>query len=52
MAGIKSADIVDVPLTVAELELIERALRLVENFGLVDDEGPARDLLRDLEAIG
>ncbi|MFB7919383.1 hypothetical protein [Streptomyces sp. NPDC056061] len=49
MAKIKSTGTVDVELTIAELELIRRALGLVNNFGMVDDERPARALLADLE---
>jgi hypothetical protein len=50
MAQIKSTGTVDVELTLAELELIRRALRLVNNFGEIDDMGPANELLADLEA--
>lgn len=49
MAQIKSTGTVDVELTLAELELIRRALKLVDHFGTTDDERPARALLADLE---
>ncbi|WNI28635.1 hypothetical protein [Streptomyces sp. ITFR-6] len=49
MAVIKSTGTVDVELTLAELELIRRSLRLIDNYGLTDDERPARALLADLE---
>lgn len=49
MAQIKSTGTVDVELTFAELELIRRALQLVNNYGSVDDDRPARTLLADLE---
>ncbi|MCM2391736.1 hypothetical protein [Streptomyces albipurpureus] len=52
MAKIKSTGTVDVELTFAELELIRRALGLVQNFGSVDDEWPARELLGDLSKVG
>lgn len=45
MAKIKSTGTVDVELTLAELEL-------VNNFGMVDDERPARSLLADLSDLG
>ncbi|WP_327379420.1 hypothetical protein [Streptomyces sp. NBC_01212] len=50
MAQIKSTGTVDVELTFAELELIRRALRLVDCYGTPEDEGPACTLLDDLEA--
>ncbi|WP_199806510.1 hypothetical protein [Streptomyces sp. NRRL F-5630] len=50
MAVIKSVGKVDVELALSELELIRRALRLVKEFGEVEDWEPARDLLADLEA--
>lgn len=40
-----------VELSYPELELIRRALRLVRDFGEVDDWDPARDLLTDLEEV-
>lgn len=46
MAKVKS---MSVELTVLELALVVRALRLVENYGLVGDEEPARRLVVDLE---
>ncbi|MEV7425180.1 hypothetical protein [Streptomyces sp. NPDC091212] len=49
MAKIKSTGTVDVELTVAELELIRRALWSHINYGSQDDESPARTLLADLE---
>ncbi|MGW1547496.1 hypothetical protein [Streptomyces sp. NPDC002346] len=49
MAQIKSTGTVVVELTLAELELIRRALALVNNYGSTDDERPARALLADLE---
>lgn len=51
MAKVKSVGTVDVELTVAELELVRRALGLVNHFGRPDDEHPARDLLTDLETM-
>ena len=51
MAKILTTSQVDVTLTVAELELIRRALGLVRNFGDVDDEEAARDLLADLSVM-
>lgn len=50
MATIKSTGTVDVEVTYAELELLRRALRLVKDFGDVDDWDAARDLLADLGA--
>ncbi|GAA3018557.1 hypothetical protein [Streptomyces fulvorobeus] len=50
MAQIKSTGTVDIELTFAELELVRRALGLVNNYGPVDDMDPARALLADLEA--
>lgn len=52
MAKIKTTGTVDVELTLAELELIRRALELVNNFGMFDDERPARALLADLSDLG
>ncbi|MFF6928337.1 hypothetical protein [Streptomyces californicus] len=52
MAKIKSTGTVDVELTLAELELIRRALGLVNSFGMVDDERPALALLADLSDLG
>ncbi|MER5501350.1 hypothetical protein ABT096_29675 [Streptomyces sp. NPDC002561] len=52
MAKIKSTGTVDVELTIAELELIRRALRLVRNLGEPDDDRPALSLLADLEVTG
>jgi hypothetical protein len=51
VAEIKSAGVVDVTLTVAELELIRRALGLVRSFGDCDDERPAVELLADLSVM-
>lgn len=51
MAEIKNVGTVDVTLTIAELELIRRALRLVIPHGPVEDEDPARDLLADLSVM-
>lgn len=51
MAQIKSAGTVEVVLTIAELELVRRALGLVRNFGDGDDEYPARALLADLAVL-
>lgn len=50
MARIKTVGSVDVTLTIAELELIRRALHLVCNFGDADDS-PSRDLLADLSVM-
>ncbi|WP_327712403.1 hypothetical protein OG912_32285 [Streptomyces sp. NBC_00464] len=50
MAVIKSTGTVDVELTLAELELIRRALGLVYNFGATNDMDDALALLADLEA--
>jgi hypothetical protein len=51
MAEIKSVGTVDVTLTVAELELIRRGLRLVKTFGDSEDFDPAADLLADLSVM-
>ena len=51
MAHIKTAGTVDVALTIGELELIRRALGLVRNFGDMDDESPAHQLLADLSVM-
>jgi hypothetical protein len=51
MAQIKSAGTVVVELSISELELVRRSLKLVDNFGLVDDEQPARELLADLSEV-
>lgn len=48
MAQIKSAGSVVVELSMAELEVVRRALVLVDNFGPVADMDPARELLGDL----
>ncbi|MFE7624269.1 hypothetical protein [Streptomyces sp. NPDC057509] len=52
MAQIKSTGTVDVELTLAELELIRRALRLVNDFGDMSDWDAAPALLADLEVTG
>ncbi|WP_198540777.1 hypothetical protein [Streptomyces sp. NTK 937] len=49
MAKIKSTGTVDVELTLAELELIRRALGLVRDFGDMADWDPATALRADLE---
>jgi hypothetical protein len=51
VAKVKSIGTVDVELTVTELSLIRRALKLVHNFGGNDDMDPARDLLADLASV-
>ena len=51
MAQIKSAGTVVVELSLPELELVRRALKRVDNFGLVDDERPALNLLADLSEV-
>ncbi|MFI7096405.1 hypothetical protein [Streptomyces lydicus] len=51
MATITGTGTVDVELTVREVDLIRRALRLVEPYGDVDDWERARDLLADLEGV-
>ncbi|MFE5159127.1 hypothetical protein ACFY1A_17050 [Streptomyces sp. NPDC001520] len=51
MAKLKTIGTVDVELSFPELELVRRALRLVENFGNVNDWDEARDLLADLEEV-
>ncbi|MFI8084340.1 hypothetical protein ACIF6L_26500 [Kitasatospora sp. NPDC086009] len=50
MATIKPPDHVTVEVTTAELALVRRALRLVRDFGDVDDWDGASALLTDLEA--
>ncbi|MFI6444694.1 hypothetical protein [Kitasatospora sp. NPDC050543] len=47
MAKIKEIGTVTVELTVAELDIVRRALHLVE----MDDDRPARDLLADLSQM-
>ena len=49
MATIKAPESVTVELTRAELALVRRALRLVKDFGTVDDWDGALNLLADLE---
>lgn len=49
MAQIKPAGTVDVELTLAELELIRRGLQSLIDYGMQDDDRPARELLADLE---
>jgi hypothetical protein len=51
MAQIKSAGIVVVELSLPELELVRRALKLVDDFGVGDDWEPARELLADLSEV-
>lgn len=51
MAHIKTAGHVDVALTIGELELIRRALKLVNHFGDPYDTDPARVLLADLSVM-
>lgn len=52
MASLKRPDSVEVALSGEELALILRALRLVDNFGLVDDMDAAIALLADLNMEG
>lgn len=52
MAHVKSAGSVVVELSLRELELVRRALELVNNYGTVSDERPARALLADLADVG
>lgn len=52
MAEIKNVGTVDVTLTIAELELIRRVLRMAKDgYGTADDMDPARDLLADLSVM-
>ena len=51
MAKLKAPETVTVELTTAELSLIRVALKLVKDFGDVDDWDAAGDLLADL-AVG
>lgn len=51
MAEIKNVGTVDVTLTIAELELIRRALRVVPNSDAYADSDDARALLADLSVM-
>lgn len=51
MAQIKSTGTVEVELTAAELALVRRSLRLVRNFGEVEDWDEAENLLADLDVV-
>ncbi|MCY0926246.1 hypothetical protein OTB20_08505 [Streptomyces sp. H27-H1] len=51
MAKIKSAGTVDVELTIAELEIIRRVLRVVPNSDAYEDSDAARNLLADLSEL-
>ncbi|MFG2292032.1 hypothetical protein [Streptomyces sp. NPDC048603] len=48
MAKVVSTGNVGIELSLAELELVRRALQLVKNFGEPDDWEPALDLWADL----
>ncbi|MEU1037659.1 hypothetical protein [Streptomyces sp. NPDC005907] len=48
MANIRKPDVVVVEFTYAELEVVRTGLRLIRDFGRVEDWDPATEILSDL----